>query len=949
MMRFTQYRIVDRARDVRPAPRYAPSGIIKKLSAVLALLTTWSVSTDAFALSSPITAFSLPAITITAVTPQISENIKDIGTLRVERSQTQTLKLPSSISGGFLSGPIATLNTGLSAGDTIAYIVYDTGDIKGANADPSTLPANATPINIPYNGSLLSWQIGIGNVVIPGQTLATFSNLNYTDDALTVSYTNSGAYNIQVPFFGGGTSGYLSGPFAATNTKLNSGDIIAYIVTTTTDVRGENDTPPPSPAAIITMPQPGTVLYIKKTPGTQVNGGDTIGTYSIDGKAAPGVDFIPLSGLVTIPSGQSSATFELIPQEDVDPTDGNEDVTLTISTNSAYTVGTPGSATITLIDGPFVTVSATDPFAEIIGGQTPDPGTFTFSRSGDTTNALTFDISLAGTAVNGTDYATLPTQVTIPAGQSSTTLTVTPAVSSANQAVKAVTVDSITLPLPAPSNTPATAYLSGPLLKPSSVGKPIAYLVTSNTEVVAADGCLCDLPADAVPVPLPQYGSGSSGQVSAITFTKSVGDPVASGDTIANLTVPTWATVTIAEGFISPSVDIVPNQGGSNQRYISVGGGNVTATANVTDLNPGETHTYDWSATDNALTALSGTANSTFVFDPSGLTPGFYTLRVTVTDSSLKSTASSLLIDVVATLPDLDKDAALDSAGTHAEDAVDDVEDSDGDGIPDASEGYTDTNNNGIPDYLDSAKLGDNEIPEVPLTSDQFLIVTEPDYAVALGDVAFAASNGAAQVSLNDIDQYGGPGATAGINTTDTLTAVTPYVDFTITGLFQEGDSAKVVVAQQDAVPAGAHYRVYHPSTGWRDFVVDSNNGVASCCTQASLVQNNSSQNGDGGNHGNYPGSNGDCPAPGSSDYQPGLAEGAMCVELTIQDGGPNDTDGTADHVITDPSVVAYDPSVAAAGASSTSSSGGGVMTLPSLLALLGFYVVTAVRRRARV
>lgn len=957
MMRFTQSRITDTVCETQPASRAVSLNAIK-LSTCLALLATWCLSTDALALSSPITAIPLPAITISAVTPQISENIKDIGNLKVERSQTQTLKLPANTNSGYISGPTPALNASVSKNDVIAYIVSDPTKVQAANSSASTLPADATPILVPNGGSVVSWQKNIGDAVLAGQILASFSNLNYTDNPLTVSYTTSGSYDIQVPFFGGGSSGYLSGPYVATNTKLNSGEVVGYIVTVANEVLGENATLPAcydkstntstapctfNPVAQITMPQAGTVLYIKKSPGAQLNAGDPIGSYSIDGKAAPGVDFVPVSGLVTIPAGQSTATFELIPQEDNDPTDGNEDVTLTISANSAYAVGTPGSAVITLVDGPFMTVSATDPIAEIISGQSPDPGAFTFSRTGDTGSALTFDISLSGTAINGTDYATLPTQVTIPAGQSSATLTVTPAAGSGNQSVKTVTVDSITLPLAAPGNTPSPAYLSGPLIKPSSVGKPIAYLVTSDTEVVAANGCLCDLPADAVPVALPQFGSGSTGQVTGISFTKNVGDAVTSGDTIANLTVSQWATVAIAEGFISPSVDVVANQGGSNQRYITVGGGNVTVTADVTDLNPGETHTYDWSATDNALTPVSGTTNSTFVFDPSGLSPGFYTLRVTVTDSSLKSTAGKVLIDVVTTLPDLDKDTALDNAATHAEDAVDDVEDSDGDGTPDASEGYTDTNNNGIPDYLDSSKLGNNEIPEVPLTSDQFLIVTEPDYAVRLGDVAFAAGNAGAQISLDDIAQFGGPGATAGINTTDTLTAVTPYVDFTITGLFEEGDTAKVVVAQQDAVPANAHYRVYHPSTGWQDFVVDANNSLASCCTQESLKQNNA------GNKGNYPGSNGNCPAPGSSDYQAGLAEGATCVELTIQDGGPNDTDGVADHVITDPSVVAYDPSVAAAGTSSKTSSGGGAVALPSLLALIGFYFATALRRRARV
>ena len=72
---------------------------------------------------------------------------------------------------------------------------------------------------------------------------------------------------------------------------------------------------------------------------------------------------------------------------------------------------------------PVVTVIATDASASEAG---PDPGTFTVSRSGSTALALTVYYTLAGTAQNGVDYQTLPGSVTIPAGASSATVTVTP-------------------------------------------------------------------------------------------------------------------------------------------------------------------------------------------------------------------------------------------------------------------------------------------------------------------------------------------------------------------------------------------------------------------------------------------------------------------------------------------------------------------------------------------
>ena len=84
---------------------------------------------------------------------------------------------------------------------------------------------------------------------------------------------------------------------------------------------------------------------------------------------------------------------------------------------------------------PEVSVTATDAAAAEAGS---DPGTFTITRTGDTSQPLTVGYTLSGTATNGTDYATLTGSVTILAGATSATVTVTPADDLAAEAAETV-------------------------------------------------------------------------------------------------------------------------------------------------------------------------------------------------------------------------------------------------------------------------------------------------------------------------------------------------------------------------------------------------------------------------------------------------------------------------------------------------------------------------------
>ncbi|MCK4737205.1 MAG: hypothetical protein KAT10_01490, partial [Sulfurimonas sp.] len=87
----------------------------------------------------------------------------------------------------------------------------------------------------------------------------------------------------------------------------------------------------------------------------------------------------------------------------------------------------------------------------------------------------------------------------------------------------------------------------------------------------------------------------------------------------------------------------------------------------------------------------------------------------------------------------------------------------------------------------------------------------------------------------------------------------------------------------------------------------------------------------------------GACPAPGSDTYSVGLTAGHDCIQLTIQDGGPNDADGLANAEVKDPGGVFGGFIALAAG---DSGGGGGSFSLYSLLVLGLFSMGTLLARR---
>ena len=155
-------------------------------------------------------------------------------------------------------------------------------------------------------------------------------------------------------------------------------------------------------------------------------------SFTLSGTATENADYSRniIGGSVTIPAGLSSAnvTFSTINDTLVE---GDETIIASIGPSSIGIVN--ASVTITIHDDDFPVVSLDVAYAAASEAGT-DPGAFTLSRTGPTTNALTVTLARSGTATAVADYTAIPTSitetgtitVTIPAGQESMPITITP-------------------------------------------------------------------------------------------------------------------------------------------------------------------------------------------------------------------------------------------------------------------------------------------------------------------------------------------------------------------------------------------------------------------------------------------------------------------------------------------------------------------------------------------
>ena len=201
--------------------------------------------------------------------------------------------------------------------------------------------------------------------------------------------------------------------------------------------------------------------------------------YTVSGTATNGTDYTTLSGSITIPAGASSVTVPVSTLQDT-ANEGNETVVLTLTSNAAYLLTSSTAATVTINDDDLQVITVTTPdatAAETTSGA-PDTATFQITRTGDTSQPLTLYYALSGTAQHGVDYALLPGSVTMGAGASTATITITPIADGLGEGSETVTLQMASL---ASGYTLASVNNNTITIADNSADKPYV-------EVIAIDG-----------------------------------------------------------------------------------------------------------------------------------------------------------------------------------------------------------------------------------------------------------------------------------------------------------------------------------------------------------------------------------------------------------------------------------------------------------------------------
>jgi opacity protein-like surface antigen len=315
---------------------------------------------------------------------------------------------------------------------------------------------------------------------------------------------------------------------------------------------------------------------------------------------------------------------------------------------------------------------------------------------------------------------------------------------------------------------------------------------------------------------------------------------------------------TVSEGNLAPEVTLTVKQANESRLTVAQGGGIVSINADIYDPNLDDTFDIFWSVSDSTIENLSS-ADNRFDFDPSTLASGVYKVSIRVTDSGLPMGDDDefVFINVVPLLMALD------------------TQDSDGDNIPDNIEGYQDADRDGIPDYMD--RIDECNVLYQELNKqDGYLIEGDPSACLRIGSVALQSEFGGSFISDNDVNRSVG-----GVTKDNEARNIGGIFDFIAHSLLEESQSIAVVLPQKNPIPKNAIYRKYHRVEGWKNFVEDARNSLWSIA-----------------------GEPGYCPPPRSEGWQQGLVEGHWCVQIEIEDGGPNDDDGQVNGVVEDPGYV---------------------------------------------
>lgn len=369
------------------------------------------------------------------------------------------------------------------------------------------------------------------------------------------------------------------------------------------------------------------------------------------------------------------------------------------------------------------------------------------------------------------------------------------------------------------------------------------------------------------------------------------------------------------DGLIDSAIEFNVEQNDVSSPYIFLDAPTTLVTVDATAAKSGidfSSMTFTWSPAAEilALPSYNNIGNS-ISFEPTNLLDSSTDSKSFTINLSISSGTTSINDSVIITISRIGPD---DITGNFFfdcnNDGVDEGNnDCDGDGVDNITEGFVDNDKDGIPDFQDDSNLANNETyDQSGDISSAFKIETNSELSIRLGETARMAQRTGIAVSLQDIEANGNG------NAIDTGYSHTGGIfSFEIANLVP-GANAQIVIPLASTLPTNAVYRKYMDGQ-WTDFVIDTNNVVTSAPYTNSITK--------------------DCPTIGDSRYVSGLTAFDGCIQLTIQDGGPNDADGEINGVIRDPSGPAVPVTGESRDTLAAVEEGGGQLSYYEILMLL--------------
>ena len=354
-----------------------------------------------------------------------------------------------------LSNPVnATLGTPISATLTIvddeteptvqlSSATYSIGEADGSAVITVTLSgASAFTAMVDYatiDGTAVAgddYTAASGTLTFaPGETSATFNvavlddNLYEGDEIVLLDLSNP-------------VSATLGTPASATLTIVDDETEPTVQLSSAAYSVGEADG-----SAVITVTLSGVSVFTA-----------TVDYATSDGTAVDGADYTAASGTLIFAPGETSLTFNVAVLDD-SLYEGNETVLLDLGNPVNTTLGTPASATLTIVDDetePTIQLSS----AAYSVGEADGSAVITVTMIGTSAFTTTVDYATSdGTAIDGTDYTAISGTLTFAPGETSATFEVAILDNSVDEADRDFNV-AISNPVGASLGTPAAAVVT---------------------------------------------------------------------------------------------------------------------------------------------------------------------------------------------------------------------------------------------------------------------------------------------------------------------------------------------------------------------------------------------------------------------------------------------------------------------------------------------------------